>query len=164
MRRAERRRSPLADRRVPVTSSGEDDPGRQLYLSAASELLAINERVIRVEVARQVAQEIARRDLVVRALDAQPTSARFLGALHQGFEDRIRQRNPGTYVGGWQLVREVAIQIGVDGASGFPLIRRTRAQVDAAPNPYRAREGTGRIPPRAVGDLSERRFRGQGAG
>lgn len=92
-----------------------------------------------------VAAELERQDLVPRpewSAD-QPSAALFLLEVSLALQEATK-RGPGTYVGAHQVLATVAKQMGVAGAASLPVLRRSRAQVDAAPNPDQPREGMGR--------------------
>lgn len=120
----------------------------ELVERALAETRELQRRVIRQAIARGVAEEIAARDLVPRAREGQPSATEVMRACLRLIEEKARN-NPGTYVGAHQAVREACIALGVHGAETTAIFRRTRGEVDAAPNPNRAREGVGRrrLPP-----------------
>lgn len=115
-----------------------------LYELAVEELARLNARVMEREVRRRVALEIEARDLVPRSAEDQPSSETYMRALYRAFDQKMREPNAGTFAGGAIIVKDVAMALGVEGAAGLPYLRRTRAQVEAAPNPSRRPEGRGR--------------------
>ena len=88
-----------------------------------------------------VAEEIERRDLVVRqSQEGQPSASELLGGVLEALE-RHALGATSTATGAHDLARRVGVQMGVHGAHR-PALRRTRAEVDDDPNPRRRREGT----------------------
>ena len=86
-----------------------------------------------------VAAEIEDRHLVEREMqEGQPTANEAVTAILAALEAHASGRRP-TLTGAHDIARRVAVSMGVAGS--FPGFRRTRAQVDAAPNPHRKREG-----------------------
>jgi len=91
-----------------------------------------------------VADEIQQNDLVPRqAFGDQPSANELLVAILRRLEKHAR--NPGaTATGAHDVARRVGVSMGIVGAEAYPAFRRTRAQVDVAPNPLRRREGRAR--------------------
>lgn len=91
-----------------------------------------------------LADEIERRDLVPRqSFGDQPSANELLVAVLR--ELARHASNPrSTATGAHDLARRVGVSMGVVGAKSHPAFRRTRAQVDADPNPGRRREGRAR--------------------
>lgn len=86
-----------------------------------------------------VADEVEKRDLVVRSTqEGQPTAHEAVSAILTALEKHATGPRP-TATGAHDIARRMAVSMGVVGS--FPAVRRTRAQVDAAPNPHRKREG-----------------------
>lgn len=129
--------------------SDEDD----MLVAAVQEIaVALAPVIAQLATARArfiVADEIERRDLVVRETqEGQPTANEVVVAILAELERHARgERRDGrrgesgrpTAAGAHDIARRVAVSMGVVGS--FPAVRRTRAQVDAAPNPHRKREG-----------------------
>lgn len=133
--------------------------GDPLYERACSELAALNARIIDVEVRRRVAEEIEARGLIPRPDESQPSGREVMLAGLAALEERVRGA-AGTYVGAHKVMLEVWAEMGVEGASTYPILRRTRAQVEAAPNPERRSEaalGARAAAPWPVATLQERR-------
>lgn len=119
------------------------EPSEQ-YPAAQAQLGALLSRVIDSEVQLRVAavrQEVAEAER--RRRGGQPSAEELMRALYRAFELKVREPNPGTFVGGAKLVKDVAAGLGVLGAEELPYLRRTRAQVDKAPS-HRGREGSER--------------------
>ena len=120
-----------------------------LLVAAVREVAAALGPIV-VELARArarflVAEEIDQRDLVPRAtVTDQPTANELLVEILSRLEKHARKAGA-TATGAHDLARRVGKSMGVVGAETYPVFRRTRAQVDAEPNPRRKREGTQRL-------------------
>lgn len=126
-------------------------PEQQVRISDSDDLLvaavqevaaALGPVVARLAEARArflVADEIKRRDLVVRETqEGQPTANEVVTAILVALGRHAAGRGS-TATGAHDVARRTAVSMGVVGR--FPAFRRTRAQVDADPNPRRKREG-----------------------
>lgn len=128
-------------------SSEPRDRDRELYERALRELAELNAKVIAAELPRRLTEVIAERDLVPRPLHGEPTARELMLAVYDRLERAVHGPSAGTYVGGAKILKDVAEELGVPGAGTLPTLRRTRAQVEAAPNPERRSEGA--LAPRA---------------
>lgn len=118
------------------------------WMAALDQVSGLLESVAAARANQLVRRRIAAMDLVPRGdwADGQPSARELMCALSVELELASRT-GPGTYVGADQVLRRVCRELGVRGADGQPVLRRTRAQVEAAPNPAVPREGLGRERP-----------------
>lgn len=129
----------MREHRRPDPLASDDD----LLIDAVREVAAaVGPIVAELAVARArflVVHEIKQRDLVVRSTqEGQPTAYEVVAAILAALEKHATGPRP-TATGAHDIARRMAVSMGVAGS--FPAVRRTRAQVDAAPNPLRKREG-----------------------
>lgn len=129
----------MREHRRPDPLASDDD----LLIDAVRQVAAaIGPIVAELAAARArflVVHEINERDLVVRSTqEGQPTAHEVVAAILAALEKHATGPRP-TATGAHDIARRMAVAMGVVGS--FPAVRRTRAQVDAAPNPHRKREG-----------------------
>lgn len=129
---------------------GEQRPSDDRTMAAVAALV---DALVAERLPAAVAAEVERRDLVPRPEWSlrQPSANQVMRAMLGAIEVAAR-KGAGTFVGGHKVALQAARDLGVDGAKGYPVLRRTRAQVLESPNPEQPPEGmsrqqTGPAPP-----------------
>lgn len=137
-----------------------------LFRGAKSEIFGIVDRMVRVQAALEAARQIEDRDLVPRPVAGEPTLEEAMRFVLEAIRASGRH-GVGTFAGAHNVALKAFRELGVPGAGEYPLWRRSRAEVDAMPNPEQPREGASRTPPISTPTLPSelgRRRRSSGNG
>lgn len=114
-----------------------------LYGRALQEITTLVDQMASARAATLATRQVREDDLIPRPSPGEPTAEEImryvLGAIRASGKNGV-----GTFAGAHNVALRAFRDLGVRGADEYALWRRTRAEVDAAPNPEQAREGAGR--------------------